>query len=465
MRFSRTLLAVLLLIASHASIAAGQDESVRPRRAPKAPSTQVPAEQQDSDTTVEQEAEEVPAPVPEGGGAANPLRIQPADEPLLLDGPITSEWTDTPVGPMGIPVYGSPYPRWIEADALLWWTRAQDVPALLTTSSPGTAQAQAGVLGQSATTTLFGGERLPDEMRFGGRIRYGEWLDPAHFYGLEWEYLALERAAAAESVSSDGTIIYARPFFNALTGRQDAELVSFPNLLSGYADATVRTSFESAGVRLLTNLRQGDPCSSLCGYSRWDFLLGYRYARLHDDITINENLTSLQGANPGSFDITDRFNTRNTFHGADLGLRWEGIDRDLTLQLLAKVGLGTNQQLVQIDGDTTTTVVGISTDFSGGFLAQRTNMGHFERDRFGVLPELGIKLGWQFSDRTRFTLGYSVVYWSNVVRAGNQIDTTVNPNLLPPEASPFTGPLRPGFSFRETDFWAQGLDLGLVHQW
>ena len=37
--------------------------------------------------------------------------------------------------------------------------------------------------------------------------------------------------------------------------------------------------------------------------------------------------------------------------------------------------------------------------------------------------------------------GYSLIYFGNVVRAGDQIDLDVNPNLLPPEANPFTGPL------------------------
>jgi hypothetical protein len=427
--------------------------------------TDVVAQKEPKAPESEQQYEEIPPPRPE------PFRVEAVEEPLLLlEGPF-DEWSDDWGGAGAFDdsvVDGTilaGYPRWIDADALLWWMRGMDVPALLTTSPVGTAQAQAGVLGLTGTTTIFGGERLPDEMRFGGRIRYGEWLDEAHYYGLEWEYLGLEQGNASATVRSDGSTIYARPFFNALTNMQDAELVSFPTLLSGTADATVLSSFESSGVRLLMNLSETSPCDIPCGYSRWDFLLGYRYARLHDMIRINEDLTSLVGANPGTFDITDVFDTRNTFHGADLGLKWEGHHRDVTLQLLAKIGLGNNNQLVQIDGQTSTTVVGITTDFTGGLLAQRTNIGRFERDRFGVLPEFGLKLGWQISDRTRFTVGYSGLYWTNVVRAGGQIDSTVNPNLLPPEAVLFTGPLRPAFSFREVDFWAQGLDLGLVHQW
>jgi len=46
------------------------------------------------------------------------------------------------------------------------------------------------------------------------------------------------------------------------------------------------------------------------------------------------------------------------------------------------------------------------------------------------------------------------------VRAGNQIDLVVNPNLVPPPIAPLD-PLRPAFQFHGSDFWAQGMNLGL----
>jgi hypothetical protein len=52
-----------------------------------------------------------------------------------------------------------------------------------------------------------------------------------------------------------------------------------------------------------------------------------------------------------------------------------------------------------------------------------------------------------------------------VVRPGGQIDLDVNPDLLPPEAVPFTGAARPQFVFHETDYWAQGISAGLDYRW
>jgi hypothetical protein len=36
---------------------------------------------------------------------------------------------------------------------------------------------------------------------------------------------------------------------------------------------------------------------------------------------------------------------------------------------------------------------------------------------------------------------------------------------LPPARDPVQGALRPTFSFHDTDFWAQGLSLGLDYRW
>jgi hypothetical protein len=58
--------------------------------------------------------------------------------------------------------------------------------------------------------------------------------------------------------------------------------------------------------------------------------------------------------------------------------------------------------------------------------------------------------------------GYTFLYWSSVVRAGDQIDLTVNPNLLSDTPG---GPARPSFAFHETGIWAQGLSLGVELAW
>jgi hypothetical protein len=189
-----------------------------------------------------------------------------------------------------------------------------------------------------------------------------------------------------------------------------------------------------------------------------------------ESLQISEDLTSLLAApEDGRFQITDRFETRNRFHGADLGVVFVGCRGRWSADLLMRLAIGTNQQDVTIRGSTTvtgSTVAGNNfTNATGGLLAQRTNIGDYSRDRFAVVPELGITGGYQISSHWRATVGYTFLYWSSVVRPGDQIDRDVNPNLLPPEATPFTGLERPAFNFVESDLWVNGLNLGLERTW
>ena len=48
-----------------------------------------------------------------------------------------------------------------------------------------------------------------------------------------------------------------------------------------------------------------------------------------------------------------------------------------------------------------------------------------------MVPEVGINLGFQLTNNLKIYGGYSFLYWTNIVRPGDQIDTTVNPNLVP----------------------------------
>jgi len=176
---------------------------------------------------------------------------------------------------------------------------------------------------------------------------------------------------------------------------------------------------------------------------------------------IREDLDSIAT----TFDVTDAFDTENDFHGAEIGLLLEYESCRLSLEVLAKVALGNNNRIIRIDGDTTITTNGVPDDYSGGILAQRTNIGEYGGDEFAVVPEVGITLGYQLTRRLRATFGYSFLYWSDVARPGEQIDTRVNPNLFPPEEDPFSGPLRPQFVLHDTDFWAQGLNFGVDYRW
>lgn len=361
---------------------------------------------------------------------------------------------------------------WVHGEYLLWYQKGMYAPPLVT-SGPSTNRATAGVLGQTGTTVLYGGNNeILNNERNGGRIRFGWWLSRFPGLGVEGEYLGLASDSETFFRQSTGTPVLARPFFNTLTGREDAELVAFPNVLSGSVGVNSTTEFNGAAFRFRRQLC----CSQGCGYSefccrsvpvstRVDGTLGYRFWELSESMNIREQLTSLQANAPGTFDLTDRFATRNLFNGVELGVMWQGRRGLWSLDTLMRVGVGNVHQTVDISGSTIITENGQSTTYNNGLYAQRTNAGNYTRDRFTMIPELGATLGYQFTRRLRLTTGYSLIYWGNVVRPGEQIDPTVNPNLLAPEANPFSGALRPQFQFRETDYWVQGLSFGGEFRW
>lgn len=374
---------------------------------------------------------------------------------------------------------GLPGRYWIRAESMLWQTKGMDTPALLVWSPPGTSRRNAGVVGVPGNEILYGGEIL-DDSRSGGRFRIGKWCDSCNWVGFETDFLFLDDESQDFSLCSIGSHIIGRPFIDSSEG-PSSELVNFPDVVVGTAQIDAKTSLWSINPRLRVNLScerfptcDPDPCA-IGGY-RFDVLVGYRYMKLDDDLAIREQLVSPSATSTGQipliprfddvtyFDIRDAFSSTNDFHGADIGLSWEGYRGPWSLELLGKVGIGNTRQKVDIRGSTTRTVAGNTFVDPGGLLALETNIGSHSRDKFTVLPEMNATLGYSITPRTRLLVGYTYIYWNNVVRAGEQIDTTVNTDLLP-DPQPTDGPARPAFTFVDSGYWAQGLSLGLDYRW
>jgi hypothetical protein len=101
-----------------------------------------------------------------------------------------------------------------------------------------------------------------------------------------------------------------------------------------------------------------------------------------------------------------------------------------------------------------------------GLLVLSTNSGTYQRDVFGVASELGTTLGYYLTPRLRATFGYTFLYLSRVARPGDVIDREINEDYIPNrEVDDPTGPARPEFVFRDSDYWAQGINVGLDLSW
>jgi Putative beta barrel porin-7 (BBP7) len=337
-------------------------------------------------------------------------------------------------------------PFWISADYLLWSVKGDKLPALVST----------GNLGAPGTAVLFGDAAVNDRWRSGAEIKAGYWFDPQRSWGIEGSGFWLQDASTGFNASSNGTPALERPFLDVTTGLQDTQIVAAPGVSSGQVAINETSRLWGAGAALRREI-----CASCAG--RVTALVGYRYLRASDGLTI---ATSQQGNNlvfggPFAIAITDQFATANNFSGLDLGLSGETQAGAFTFEWLGKVALGATFSTVQINGATSVALGGgVPTTVAGGLLALSSNIGSFSQTRFAVVPEVALKLGYQVTSQLRVHAGYDFLYWSNVVRPGNVIDTGVNPTLLPPAAP--AGPSRPAPRLDGSDFWAQGVNLGAV---
>lgn len=352
---------------------------------------------------------------------------------------------------------------WLRTEYLHWWTEGMDTPPLVTASTAGTPQNEAAILGEANTSVLYGGQEINGSSVSGIRFRGGFWLAPRRAVAIESEFFTLENQNEGFARSSDGTSIIGRPFFDIINGRETAQLVSFPGVAAGRVAVESDTdlkSFMIVGRAALNSPGRSPTCDYNACDDRIDWLVGYRYVDLDEQLRFNENIDSLLTAAPGSIAISESFRTENEFNGMQLGVTYQANFNRMWLESLMRVAIGYNTQRVTIAGNTSLTEAGVTDQFNGGLLAQRTNIGIHERDQFSMIPELGLTLGYRFRSWLHATAGYTVLYYPNVVRPGDQISRDINPNLLAPETVPFTGALRPGFRFIESDYVAHGLNLG-----
>jgi hypothetical protein len=355
----------------------------------------------------------------------------------------------------------------IGLEYLLWWTKDGPVPGpLVTTGSP--TNLHPGALGMPGTVVLYGGSGIDYRAHSGGRLTLDYWLDDGQSFGIEATGFVLETHTASFGIDSDrsGAPVIARPFFNAQTGQPDAEVITAPQTFLGGIDVFSDSRLWGAEANALANVYHS-------AAFRADILAGFRYLGLDENIRISQSSTLLANGTAGFFgtpvlppdiiSITDRFNTRNEFYGGQVGVRGEFCHGRWSLNLLGKVALGSTHEWVNISGSTKQTGPdGVTVGGPGGLLALATNSGLFSRNRFTVAPEVGTHVGLQISRHVSAQLGYTFLYWDRVARPGNEMNPVLNPGQIP--SSPLFGtggPAQPARVFRDSEFWAQGLDCGL----
>ena len=520
-----------VLLASQLALPKNAQQTVAHQAAFEEPTPAEPIEAGEGDDAGE---ESVLTPTPEGEG-------EEASEAAIDDGPMIYDdgSYDTYAGELNfggcnnctdgscsacsggcaMPGRGVMY---VHGQYLLWWMDGMEVPPLVIADDNGEF---------SSPDIIYGGGRILEDVRHGGRITAGLWLDECGLWGIEGDYLGLGteeevfRAGGNDGLFGPTGLYIGRPFFN--TVEVDNGTVFIPrgpvqeevdtDRLDGFVTVTTRSEFQSAGIRLRHGLcyapgccdpgcgdqvgcgtqvgcGSGVNCGSgcclmngpfgrlcrlfKCGCRRADVLYGFRWAGLNESLRIEEDLEVVGTSDPllgTTFEVLDLFETQNDFYGGELGFMMQWAKNRWSLDVLSKVAIGNTRQRVDING--MTVVDGDNSDV-GGLLTQLYehpdgfvvgNIGSYQRDEFSMIPEIGATLGYCVTPRFRLTVGYTLLYWSNVVRPGEQIDLDVNAHLIPAVGGVDPDQVVPGdhprFVFRQTDLWAHGLNFGGEYRW
>jgi hypothetical protein len=146
------------------------------------------------------------------------------------------------------------------------------------------------------------------------------------------------------------------------------------------------------------------------------------------------------------------------------------------LGLLAKFAFGNMRQTVSIAGsrvaqstvppfDSSTEQSGLLAQSSDPTFNYRGNIGEYVRDEFAFMEDVGVELAYYPTPRLKLLVGYSLMYWSSVVRPADQIDFSLDGRLVggnPPIPAPPAH--HPELAFDATGFYIHGLNLGAEYR-
>jgi Putative beta barrel porin-7 (BBP7) len=140
------------------------------------------------------------------------------------------------------------------------------------------------------------------------------------------------------------------------------------------------TTLDNSPITLTTadvNLR-----GELFAYDRfrWDGLVGYRYVQLHEKLFV------------GDAQVQTNLDVRNSINAGQLGAVGDYRFGAFFAEALAKVAVGRNSETVSVNGV------------------------RFLDTTLSVIPELGLRVGYQLGEGLWGTLGYTLLYFNHVER-------------------------------------------------
>jgi hypothetical protein len=443
-----------------------------PMPTPMPPGTAVPPTAPPGTT-----ATPLPTPTPVPGTATTPLpppawaTYQP--QPTVASA-FSNAVASVPPGPFSDLAHSYNRPMrgpqtWGNVEYLLWWIKPGPLPTPLVNTTivaeDLSRSIAAGGIQDPLSTTILGGKSVDFGTFSGIRFGVGHWFDCCQETGAEVSMFFLQRKSETFSANggtnANGTPELTVPFNSVgpgpVVGETSAAIGGLFNgvPIVGTINERMNSTLWGADVDGLFNLWKAESW-------RFDAVGGFKYVDLYEDLFF---ATAIRTPPFGATE--DRFRTANNFYGGDLGGRITTQFDRWGMQLTGRVALGDTVQTVDIRGTSVAPTTFGGMVGPGGFFAQSSNIGKTDRSRFSVIPEVNGSVSFDVNCHLKLLAGYNFMYWTHVVRPGDQIDRNINPNLVPVfgGSAAGVGAAIPSRLNKESDFWAHGVNLGVQVSW
>lgn len=400
--------------------------------------------------------------IPPGAFSGNPaLTGQPADFPNAA---VPSQ---EPTTPFSIKDDGMPNAfselidprmqrplRWqIDAGYTFLWFHPGNYPPLATTGN--IADRLPGAIGMPGTVVLSTKPEPGPSSAFHTTVTY--WVRDPEALSLTGTFFVMEQRTVNQTFNSDvnGNPLLARPYFDAPTRQEFADIRAFRNIFKGSMSDNFTTRVMGSDINLNWHSSNNYDGAHVV------FLIGGRWLQLQERYSSFDKLEDVRGV-ALSATISDTFATYNNFYGGQVGAHWVYRLSRFQFDLSGKVAVGRTYQTIKVEGQTVvtnlTTTQAISDNF--GLYSQPSNIGQYKSIHTSVLPEFEAKFSVDLTERLRFNVGYTFMWINNVVRPGDQMDRNINDQPLNAGrgAAPFVPPPP---QFRQSNFYGHFLNVGL----
>lgn len=338
------------------------------------------------------------------------------------------------------------------AEALAMWQKKSPTPTPIIVD---------GALGQPRTSVLLGGGDVDTNPAPGLRVFGSYGLDAWRV--LDASFFVIDRRSTRRSVDSSGqsgSTNLLLPYFDVIAKREKTTEISLAGQYRGTAADELSNRLMGAEVNASWPSAFGSQQLVLFG--------GLRWLQLDERYSIATSSPDIPPQPADVWTTADAFHAQNDFYGAQLGVRAQYEQNGWYVRGSGALALGAMAQSVDISGSLQTndfTGLGATRTYEGGYFALSSNIGNYRRTRFAAVPELALSGGYAITPDVRIFACYRVLYASDVVRPGAQLNRNINTRQSvaytgEPEVDR-SGPGQPSFAFETSSYWAQSLSLGI----